>query len=64
MREIMKRFPNSVARVKIDNHASHRVCQAAGQVAAYVIYKNPDTARLGGPEPQRHKFDELKAIEG
>jgi GNAT superfamily N-acetyltransferase len=41
MREIIKLFPRSVSKVKMENTASRRMCEAAGQVARYVIYENP-----------------------
>jgi hypothetical protein len=39
MREIMKRFPSSISKVKIDNHASRKMCESAGQVPRYIIYE-------------------------
>jgi GNAT superfamily N-acetyltransferase len=38
MREIMKRFPTALARVKIENKASQRMMEASGLTVRYVIY--------------------------
>jgi GNAT superfamily N-acetyltransferase len=37
MREIMKRFPNGIARVKIDNKACQRMVAASGHVIHHLI---------------------------
>jgi GNAT superfamily N-acetyltransferase len=38
MREIMKRFPTALAKVKIENKASQRTMEASGLRARYVVY--------------------------
>jgi GNAT superfamily N-acetyltransferase len=38
MREIMKRFPSALAKVKIENEASRRMMEASGLAVRFVIY--------------------------
>jgi ribosomal protein S18 acetylase RimI-like enzyme len=38
MREIMKRFPEAVAKVRTENEASQRMMEASGLAARYIIY--------------------------
>jgi GNAT superfamily N-acetyltransferase len=38
MREIMKRFPTALAKVKIENKASQTMMEASGLTVRYVVY--------------------------
>jgi GNAT superfamily N-acetyltransferase len=38
MREIIKRFPTAIAKVKVENKASQRMMEASGLTARYIIY--------------------------
>jgi RimJ/RimL family protein N-acetyltransferase len=52
--ELMRRFPSSFAKVKIDNEASKRLFAACGFAPSYIVYERQRTGRsLGGLLPRQ-----------